>query len=107
MNFMVTRFEKEKAKPCGNLFFMDMCPEAFRQGMIFHGVSLQPNAVLDPEYNNVAKTFLIFDGKCEAEVDGERVALSKGDFLWLPQGSTHIIRNSEKDLFFIVVKKEA
>ena len=107
MNFMVTKFEKQLAKPCGNLFFMDMCPEEFRQGTIFHGVSLEPKAVLDPEFNNVMKTFIIFDGTCEVEVDGETATLTRGDMLWLPKGSTHIIRNSDRDLFFVVVKKDA
>ena len=107
MKPMVTRFEREKAKPSGNLLFMDMCPEAFREGNIFHGVLLEPNAALAPEYNAVVKTFIIFEGKCEAEVDGVKFALSRGDILWLPKGSTHTIRNFDQDLFFVVVKKDA
>ena len=71
MGAIVTRFEKEKAKPSGNLLFMDMCPSAFQEGTVFHGVLLEPNAVLEPEYNPVVKTFIIFEGSCEAEVNGE------------------------------------
>lgn len=107
MGAIVTRFEKEKAKPSGNLLFMDMCPSAFQEGTVFHGVLLEPNAVLEPEYNPVVKTFIIFEGSCEAEVNGETFTLSRGDILWLPKGSTHVIRNFDQALFFVVVKKDA
>ena len=106
MKAMVTRFEKEKAQPYGNLIFTDLCPEAFREGNVFHSVYMAPNAVLDPECNLVNKAFFIFDGSCEAEVDGEVFSLTRGDVLWLPKGSTHVIRNGTGDLFFTTVKKE-
>jgi quercetin dioxygenase-like cupin family protein len=106
MKPVITAYDPQKAGVYqnGNLRAFDLVPGDYQSNLVFHWVELSPKTETAPEKNDVAKTFLIFDGKAEVAVDGEKESLQKGNALFLPPGSTHIIYNSMDILRFIVVK---
>ena len=106
MNVTVTKFIPEQAGVYqnGNLRAFDLVPEGEPSELVFHWVQVAPGAVTEPEENDVAKTFLMFDGGCTIEMDGIQTMVQKGEAVWLPKGSVHVIRNGDTELKFIVVK---
>jgi quercetin dioxygenase-like cupin family protein len=108
MKLVITKYDPQKAGVYqnGNVRAFDLVPEGQQSALVFHWVEVSPKAKTIPEKNNVAKTFLFFDGNAEVDVDGEKAAVEKGNALFLPAGSSHIIQNGADTLRFIVVKSK-
>jgi mannose-6-phosphate isomerase-like protein (cupin superfamily) len=103
----VTRFDPQKAKTGqdGKLQALDLVPEGKESNLVFHWVEIKPDAELKMELNTVEKTFLIFEGQGTVVfADGNEFKVRPGDAVWLPQGSSHLIKNAGNVLKFIVVK---
>lgn len=106
MQFKVTRYIKDKAGSYqdGKLKAFDLVPEDVDCGLVFHWVEVGPGCALEPELNTVAKTFLIFRGSGVIAMDGAEAQVWPGDAVWLPEGSTHVIRTGDEPVVFVVVK---
>jgi quercetin dioxygenase-like cupin family protein len=108
MKPVITKYDPQRAGVYqnGNLRAFDLVPEGQRSTLVFHWVEVSPKAETVPEKNDVAKTFLFFEGRAEVNVDGEKGIIEKGNVLFLPAGSSHAIQNGADTLRFIVVKSK-
>lgn len=105
-HFTVTRFDRARAVSnkdyCNTVF--NLAPEDMQIPMLFLSIIIHPHADTIPEVNECAKIFYILDGEGTMVVDGQPAELKKGETLWLPKGSEHVIKTGEKELVFLVVK---
>lgn len=107
MSIVITKYEEEKAGVYqnGNLRAFDLVPKERDSDLIFHYVKVNPLAVTEPEENDVEKTFLILAGEAVVKCEEKTWRIERGDAVWLPRGSVHVIENCDQKLEFIVVKK--
>lgn len=108
MKTYVTKFIEEEAGVFqnGNLKAFDLVPAPKESKLVFDYVKLYQGAVTEAEENEVEKTFLIMEGAGNIVADGESFKISKGNAVWLPKGSSHIIENGSESMEFVVVKEK-
>ena len=57
-------------------------------------VEYQPGGVAQPHDHPMEETYVILDGEVEAQADGKRYTLRKGDVFWTGVGSVHAFYNT-------------
>jgi quercetin dioxygenase-like cupin family protein len=57
-------------------------------------VEYQPGGVAQPHDHPMEETYVILEGEVEAQADGKRYTLRKGDAFWTGVGSVHAFYNT-------------